>query len=828
VRTGPDSWRAPYEQKASEFLAQITEWSSVVAAHDYPAVADGINAKIERIKTIVNDSRRRLTEVRDLWNKVQVQSAAATNFSVVQSRDTDFERYVTARIGEMENERQSSAETAVADFNRRGLEIQNALDRIQGGIRPIADLAERRGVLGQLIGELSKVNRQRGELALRASLIAKWGLQDRLLYNVNSLKAQIDRLDRELKAQLRPLDELIHAKNEYEAHARTALNTLNELQAKVGGRAEDDSVPGLVRQVQEIESLPGSRSFASVQAKWELLLRAFQQAGEPAPQVAAGLSLDELNARSRQLEGAVSSARSLLLWRLRGAKDSLFAKATSDFQAIQGEAERIASNVTKDNRHAQRARYHEINDHFQQLVVDFQVPSEALVEVDPGAKSRIDDILSLQQDAQDSLEGALAELNQASLKWSVASAGSVLVSPQNTDQSGFAAALQMSISAQNRGGAAFGDEPQTAIIDFGTGYCKAGFAGDESPIGVIPTVVGRPSYNRMGVLQQRDVYVGNEALSKRFGVQVRYPMDHGDVTNWDDMTKVFDDLMRNQLGVLPEETPVLATESPWWPEHDRQKFVQICFELYNVPSFYLAATQVLGLYAARRGTGLVVDVGHSITAAVPIYEGCALRDRIRRINVAGDDVTNWLIRILNFDRGYNFTSTGEKEAIRRLKERVGYVAMNYDAELRQAQMSRDFTESHTLPDGSTIDVTEERFKAPELLFKPSLNGLRDEGITQLVLTTVGKCDPALRRELLGNVVLSGGGSMFQRLPERLEAELQRAAPGEAIKVIAISDRQFSTFLGGSILASLTTFPEMAVTPGEYNEFGPTIVTRKCF
>jgi actin len=205
-----------------------------------------------------------------------------------------------------------------------------------------------------------------------------------------------------------------------------------------------------------------------------------------------------------------------------------------------------------------------------------------------------------------------------------------------------------------------------------------------------------------------------------------------------------------------------------------------------------------------------------------------LRDRVRRTNVAGRDVTDWLIRILNFDRGYNFTTVGEKDVIRQLKERLGYVAIDYDTELMYAQASRDYTETHTLPDGTTIELTEERFKAPELLFNPSINGLQHEGLVQLVLTTVDKCDPLLRRDLLGSVVLSGGGSMFQRLPERLEAELRYAAPGESVNVIAINDRQFSSFLGGSILTSLITFPEMIIMPDEYHEHGPDIVTRKCF
>jgi hypothetical protein len=213
----------------------------------------------------VDDLQRFLIDVRDLWNKVQVQTAAGTNFSLAESAQKKFERSAAARMSELERERGVRAENVIADFNERGREILVTLSRIQFQIRAnpdLADLERRREVVNRLVGLISRVNRERGELAIRGLLLARWGLQSRLEYDV--------------KAQLQPVYGLIHLKNEYESHAQVVLNTLNELQAKVGGTADDDSVSGLIRQVQEIENLPGSRSVTSVQAIWQLVLDAFE------------------------------------------------------------------------------------------------------------------------------------------------------------------------------------------------------------------------------------------------------------------------------------------------------------------------------------------------------------------------------------------------------------------------------------------------------------------------------------------------------------------------------------------------------------------------
>ena len=92
-----------------------------------------------------------------------------------------------------------------------------------------------------------------------------------------------------------------------------------------------------------------------------------------------------------------------------------------------------------------------------------------------------------------------------------------------------------------------------------------------------------------------------------------------------------------------------------------------------------------------------------------------------------------------------------------------------------------------------------------------------------------RCDVDLRKDLYANVVLSGGTTMFQGIGERMTKELTALAPSTMkIKVVAPPERKYSVWIGGSILSSLSTFQQMWISKGEYDESGPTIVHRKCF
>ncbi|CAD8202907.1 unnamed protein product [Paramecium octaurelia] len=264
------------------------------------------------------------------------------------------------------------------------------------------------------------------------------------------------------------------------------------------------------------------------------------------------------------------------------------------------------------------------------------------------------------------------------------------------------------------------------------------------------------------------------------------------------------------------------------PKANREKMIQIMFETFNVPSFYVSNQAVLALHASGRITGIVLDSGFGVTHTVPIYEGYSFSHAIHRSDLAGRYCTEYLAKILT-ELGYSFTTSAEMEIVQEMKEKLCYVALDYEKEMNIYNESAAKNIAYELPDGNILLIENQRFRCPELLFQPSLIGLEVSGIHQLIFKSIMKCDIDVRQKIYANVIMSGGTTQFAGIKERLSKELISLAPSSMkINIFNAFETDFPVWQGGQMLSELQSFGSMWITRSEYDECGPTIVHRRCF
>ncbi|KAF9982083.1 Arp2/3 complex subunit, actin nucleation center [Modicella reniformis] len=372
------------------------------------------------------------------------------------------------------------------------------------------------------------------------------------------------------------------------------------------------------------------------------------------------------------------------------------------------------------------------------------------------------------------------------------------------------------------------------VVDNGTGFVKVGYAGSNFPEYVFPSVVGRPilrAEESIGNVQVKDIMVGDEAAELRSILQMSYPMENGIVKNWTDMRHLWDYTFNEKLKIDPRDTKIMLTEPVMNPKANREKMVQTMLEEYGFQGVYVAIQAVLTLYAQGLTTGVVVDSGDGVTHIVPVVDGYSLPHITKRLDVAGRDVTQYLIKLL-LHRGYAFNRTADFETVRQIKEKLCYTSYDVELDLRLAEETTVLVESYTLPDGRVIKVGSERFGAPECMFQPHLIDVEQPGIAELLFQTIQAAPVDTRSDLYKHIVLSGGSTMYPGLPSRLEKEVKQLYFTEVLKKdverfknfkIRIEDpprRKHMVFLGGAVLANIMRDKEhFWVTKEEWDELG---------
>jgi len=379
------------------------------------------------------------------------------------------------------------------------------------------------------------------------------------------------------------------------------------------------------------------------------------------------------------------------------------------------------------------------------------------------------------------------------------------------------------------------------VCDNGTGFVKCGYAGSNFPAHIFPSLVGRPiirAANRIDDIEVKDLMVGDEASRLRSMLEVNYPMENGMVRNWEDMCHVWDYTFGpEKLNITPNDCKILLTEPPMNPKKNREKMIEVMFEQYGFDSAYIAIQAVLTLYAQGLLTGVVVDSGDGVTHICPVYEGFALPHLTQRLNIAGRDVTKYLIKLLLL-RGYAFNHTADFETVRQMKEKLCYVGYDIATEQKLAQETTFLVESYTLPDGRVIKVGGERFEASEALFQPHLINVEGQGVAELVFNAIQSAEMDMRPDLYRHIVLSGGSTMYPGLPSRLEREikqlyLERVLKGDTERLskfkIRIEDpprRKDMVFIGGAVLADvMKDRDDFWMSKAEYEEKGIQVLNK---
>ncbi|KAF8639990.1 hypothetical protein AX17_001236 [Amanita inopinata Kibby_2008] len=425
-----------------------------------------------------------------------------------------------------------------------------------------------------------------------------------------------------------------------------------------------------------------------------------------------------------------------------------------------------------------------------------------------------------------------------------------------------------------------GDEVAALVVDIGTSSLRAGYAGDDTPKAIIPT-----SYGYFTVKQDQDAVMGDgtetseqEAKAKihvgssgpsvwRNGMEIGNPMNDGMIADFNPIPPLIRHALDDVMRCTPSEHPILVTEPTWNTQANRERMAEIMFEDFQVPAFYIANTGVLNAFAAGKGSALVIDVGQTMASVTPVVDGYVLRKGLSYsqlptlihaharhiltspmpIRPAIELLPHQLIasktpvepnatpkytlrddRIRGTTNGWR-TWAEQREVDEWIQCVAGVLEQGWNDQAAAARPLRQYE----FPTGFNTAFGSERFQIGEQFFWHSQqlvasNPNLPKTIPALITESLRACDPELRQVLMGNVVLTGGGSLFPGFADRLHSELARSfqhvkihAPGNTV------ERRYGGWLGGSILASLGTFHQLWISREEWQEHGKSIVGQRC-
>ena len=279
------------------------------------------------------------------------------------------------------------------------------------------------------------------------------------------------------------------------------------------------------------------------------------------------------------------------------------------------------------------------------------------------------------------------------------------------------------------------------VFDNGTGYMKAGLSNKETPMCTIPALIGRPMLRfkqKIENVELKPLMIGDEVTPVRSLLELTYPMEEGIIKNAGDMEILWDYVLQKKLKINKSDfknRKLLITEAPNNPDKNKEKMAQILFEKIGIGFFNIEPQAKMTLYCEGGESGVVLDSGDGVTHVIPIAKNFLLQHQIKRLDIAGRHITNYLTRLMQI-KGYAFNSTADFEIVRELKEKYCFVSCDIKSDRKLDQETTYYNTYTKLPDGRKIRISCEKFEAPEILFQPHLVQNEMPGVHEMLYNCI--------------------------------------------------------------------------------------------
>ena len=358
------------------------------------------------------------------------------------------------------------------------------------------------------------------------------------------------------------------------------------------------------------------------------------------------------------------------------------------------------------------------------------------------------------------------------------------------------------------------------VIDNGSRSLRVGIAGEETPQLVLRSLIGNLKVQN---IMNRERFFGDELVGRRSEYNL-VPVTKHDETNWEKWEELMWHVC-SKMNVESSEKAVLMTEKVMQSKKHREKMTQTMFETFSVPAFYSMFQEVASSFACGNVTSFVVSSGYEQTYLVPIFEGQVLPHVVKKLKLGGRHATEYLYKMLQQD-GIEIPGEDEfskLELVNSIKETLAFSNQYPD------YIDLNLTKTFELPDKTKIEIKERHLaNCAHLLFIPSLAESSEDGFSEMLCSSYYKIDIDYRRMFNEKFVMCGGNTLFQHLPSTLHMNVFNNLPDGLYRVKEASEGVLSSWTGGSIMASLSTFESNVIHKQEYEEIGPNIIHRKCF